>query len=644
MKLLRKMKIGTRLYIMFGFVIFCLVFIAFGGINSRIALISDAEHLMEKINVELRGFSLEFQDQSVAASYYSLLDDAESILYQNIEEMRQANTNIVVYVVIGFFIAVSLSVLTVRSVLLPTKELMELSKQAADGNLDLNRRRVDSVSDEIGSLSNNINEFVDVVRNLVDDLNELSEKHVGGYYSIRMDDSKYRGEYKELAKIANSLVDYYVNDFYELVEVVKQYGEGNFDAKVSEYSGEWIWANKAINDLRDEFRHLTEEITVLAEKIALGDLNSHIDGSKFRGSWAILVERLNNLIDAIARPLSEIERNVIIMSKGDFAHLYGEYPGVFGVLQNACNVVNDTTSALIKEISENLQKIAAGDLTAELRENYIGAYAPIEASINAILDKLNSTLSDVKATVHQVTLGAEQISSSSIFLAEGTAKQTAAIEELSNSVAIIHETATRANNDASAANESSVRIKEHIAAGGEAIKSMESSMNKVKESSLDIGKVIDVISNIAFQTNLLALNASVEAARAGEHGRGFAVVAEEVRNLAGRSQQSTSDTSVIIADDLMHVDQGLKATGDVVDSFDTIAKNVKEISDYIMEIAQISNEQLESITNLNSGLAEIAGVVADVSATAEESAASSQELNSQADILRDKVEYFKLRV
>ena len=643
MKLLRKTKIGTRLYFMFGFVIFCLIFIAYGGISSRIELISDAEHLMNKINVELRGFSLEFQDYAVADVYYGLLNDAENILYNNIAEMRQANTNIILYVAIGFIFAISLSILVVRSVVVPTKELMALSKQAAEGNLNENRRQVAPSNDEIGKLSENINEFVDVIRSLIDDLNDLSAKHVGGYYNVRMDESKYNGEYRELAKISNTLVDYYVSDFVELVEVVKAYGEGNFEMQVSEYEGDWLWANKAVNNLRDEFLHLTGEISDVADKIAQGDLTSHIDASKFRGSWASLVEKLNNLLDAIANPLTDIERNVIIMSHGDFSHLDGEYPGIFGVLQRACNTVNDTTFALVKEISESLQKIAGGDLTVVLKENYIGSYAPIETSINTILDNLNSTLSDVKATVEQVTIGAEQISSSAMFLADGTSKQTSSIEELSSSVAVIHETAMRASQDATAARESSMKINEHIASGGEAVKSMESSMNKVKNSSQDIGKIIDVINNIAFQTNLLALNAAVEAARAGEHGRGFGVVAEEVRSLAGRSQKSTSDTSEIIAEDMRHVEQGLKATGDVVTSFETIANNIKEISAHIAEIAEISKEQLESIANVNTGLTEIAGVVTDISATAEESASASEELSSQADLLRSKVAFFKLR-
>ena len=644
MKLLRKIKIGTRLYIMFGFVIFCLVFIAYGGIRSRLVLISDSEHLMEKINTDLRGFSREFHDSALSDEYYRLLNEAETVLAQNILDMRQANRNIILYVAVGFVIAVSLSVLVVRSVVVPVKELMLFAKQAENGQLNTNRISTTLYKDEIGNLYSNINGFAGVVRSLIDELNRLSVMHVGGLYKVRMDASKYRGEYKELALIANSLVDYYVKDFSELVEVVKQYGEGNFDAKVSDYSGDWIWANEAINNLRDEFKHLTHEISVIVEKIINGDLTSHIDGSKFSGSWADMAGKLNSLIDAIAAPLSGIEKNVIIMSHGDFSHLDGEYPGTFGVLQRACNVVNDTTSALIKEISESLQKIANGDLTVTLNETYIGAYAPIKSSVNTILDNLNSTMSDVKATVEQVTEGAGRISTSAVLLADGTSKQTASIEELSSSIALIHEKAMRASHDATAASNSSDRIQENITTGSNAVKAMQSIMNNVQSSSNDISKIIDVINDITFQTNMLALNASVEAARAGEHGKGFSVVADEVRTLAGRSHKSTSETAKIIEDDLAHVEEGLRATSEVAASFKTIADNVSEISKRIAEIAEISDDQLVSITTINAGVSEITGVISDISATAEESASASQELSSQAELLSEKVGFFKLRV
>ena len=179
--------------------------------------------------------------------------------------------------------------------------------------------------------------------------------------------------------------------------------------------------------------------------------------------------------------------------------------------------------------------------------------------------------------------------------------------------------------------------------GGVVVQSMADTMNKIMVSNDNISKIIDVITSIAFQTNLLALNASVEAARAGEHGKGFSVVADEVRTLAGRSQQSASDTANIISEDNKHVQEGAKTVEEVVAAFETIANDIREISSQIFQISEITSEQLESISMINTNLQEIIQVVSDTSDTAMESSHTSEQLTNLADMLRQKVAFFRLR-
>ena len=556
--------------------------------------------------------------------------------------VRVERITIAVLIVIASGIGIIFAALIIKSILRPINQLVYAAENIANGNTNVNLDT--SMSDEIGKLANSFYEVAKTVNEVVGDLSDFSKKHLEGKYSVRLDMTKYKGSYQEAMKTINSFTELYVGDFTELVEVVREYGNGNFEVNVSKYPGDWAWANEAMDNLRENFIYLSSEINRLADSAAVGDLNAHIDSGRFGGNWAVLVEKLNDLMNAVAEPLADIERNVTIMSHGDFSHLEGEYSGTFGVLQRACNTVNDTISALIKEISETLKNIADGDLTVNLKQTYIGSYAPIEVSINTILDNLNSTLSDVKATVEQVTQGAGQISQTAMLLAEGSTRQTASIEELSSSISLIYEKAIQSSANAESANESAAQTRNHVMTGDEVIKSMSDIMNKVKVSSESISKIIDVITNIAFQTNLLALNASVEAARAGEHGRGFSVVADEVRTLAGRSQQSASETSNIVQNDLSLVSDGLKAADDVVESFKTIRENINGISSLISDISDVSSEQLESITNINLSVSEITRVITDTSATAEESAAASQELNSQAEILRQKVEFFRLKM
>ena len=545
----------------------------------------------------------------------------------------------------AILIAFLIRIFTIRVVRTSLKRIIEIDLTSSDntGNYLLSRKNDENAKDEIGALYAHFDEMLTIIHTLQTDISVMLNEHIAGHYEHRLDVSKYRGDQKKLAEDANALVNMYVRNFIELLEVVKQYGQGDFSVNVSEYSENWRWANKAVDDLRAGFIHLTSEIGKLAENAIQGKFDVPANVGSQQGEWVQLIGGLNKLLASVEKPLSEIERNVISMSQGDFSQIKGEYPGIFGVLKDACNVVSGTTEAYVQEIAQTLQTIAKGDLTPTLKQDYVGSYAPIKASINIILDSLNIILSDIQAAVEHVTMGVGQISENAAYLAQGAIRQTSAIEALSSSLALVHEKATQANSNATSASEGTVQVKERVTAGDDAIKSMNSTMNMIKMSSEKISKIIEVITNIAFQTNLLALNASVEAARAGVHGKGFSVVAEEVRNLAGRSQKSASETSSIIEEDFDHVSKGLKTMNEVVASFETIASNISDISSLISDISEVSAEQLESISRINSSVSEITSVVTETSSAAEESASAAEDLSSQAGLLREKVAFFRLK-
>jgi len=530
-----------------------------------------------------------------------------------------------------------------RSFLRPLKEVAGTIKEATKGNLNVNISK-SMAKDEIGELNQDIAGLVTTVRSLVDDLKNADYQfNVVGDTAYRADESKYQNSFREVVESLNKLQDGAVADVRSLLAALNQLKEGNFDLSISDMPGRKMILPETLRSISFKLKEICESVAILAKTAAGGNFDEKIDTSKFEGSWASLVTDLNNLVTSVEEPLCQIEHNLMLMTIGDFSDLEGEFHGHFDVMRNACNKVNRITESYIEEIAEILGRMAEGDLTPSVNRDYVGSYEPIKVALNQILDSLNTTMTDISVASKHVVVGSDQISQSSMYLAEGASRQTAAIEQLNNSMGLIQQKATQASSNAASAEQSSKLSQTYAAQGDEIVSSMMDTMNKIKTSSEGISEIIDTITSIAFQTNLLALNASVEAARAGEHGKGFAVVADEVRTLAGRSQKSAADTSVIIVNNTEAADEGAMAASEVAVSFNTITANIGETSELVSQIVDISNQQLSSISAVAENVDDISQVVAENSANAEETAAASQELNSQAEMLSEKISFFNLR-
>ncbi|TVQ21079.1 MAG: chemotaxis protein, partial [Spirochaetaceae bacterium] len=172
---------------------------------------------------------------------------------------------------------------------------------------------------------------------------------------------------------------------------------------------------------------------------------------------------------------------------------------------------------------------------------------------------------------------------------------------------------------------------------------LRTAMESISQASTEITKIVKVIDDIAFQINLLALNANVEAARAGKYGKGFAVVADEVRNLAVRAADAVKETAGMVDRSVRSVQTGDQHTQKTAEQLESIVTGAARVSQFLDELAASSREQSLAIDQITEGLGQVDQVTQSNTASAEQSAAASEELSSQAEELRSAIASFKLK-
>lgn len=346
---------------------------------------------------------------------------------------------------------------------------------------------------------------------------------------------------------------------------------------------------------------------------------------------------------SLTAPIRELEEAAGKMSAGNFdIEVSYESEDELGSLAKSMKQVVTTTKAIIEDTARGLKEVAAGNLNIAPEEEYIGVYAGIEEAIKGIIVHLSDTMRKINETAEQVSAGSDQMAGNAQGLAEGATEQAGAIEELQ---ATITDVAMQVNNNAKesqAAFEKAKEVEKNAEVSSEEMNQMTGAMQKISDTSSQIGEIIAEIEEIASQTNLLSLNASIEAARAGEAGRGFAVVAGQIGKLAEDSATSAVKTRELIENAISQVEIGNKLTSETAKALEAVIQGLQEISESVDRTNAASKQQADAINQIQLGVEQISGVVQSNSAAAEETSASSEELSAQATNLTDLTGQFKL--
>nr|WP_320114708.1 methyl-accepting chemotaxis protein [uncultured Desulfuromonas sp.] len=326
------------------------------------------------------------------------------------------------------------------------------------------------------------------------------------------------------------------------------------------------------------------------------------------------------------------------IARGDFSdRLSVEQHDEIGQMTQALNDMAESLS----QNAQAAEQIAEGNLDVDVKlaspEDQLGL------ALQKMVSGLNDSLGQVQMAGSQISSAAGEIADASQALSQGATESASSLEEISSS---LHELAAQTTTNADHSSQANImadNAKKVAEKGNEQMKNMVLAMAEINDSSQSISKIIKTIDEIAFQTNLLALNAAVEAARAGQHGKGFAVVAEEVRNLAARSAKAAQETAELIESSVVRTNNGSTMAEQTAGALNEIVSEIGKVSDLIAEITAASKEQAQGVNQINIGVSQIDQVTQQNTASAEQSAAASEELSGQAMQMQEMLKQFKLK-
>jgi methyl-accepting chemotaxis protein len=359
-------------------------------------------------------------------------------------------------------------------------------------------------------------------------------------------------------------------------------------ASLAETDADRATATK-LRDLLNEWQSIHGQVAALS------------DGGRFAEAQQLINDRANPVVrsaEDAARGLVKRHHDAMADASRESANSYASAQWLIAVVVVLAAVCCVGVVWLVRHVTSSLRTVSF-----ELRD---GAQLVVDAS--------------------------SQMSVSAQSMSQGAAQQAASLEETSASM---EEMAGMTRRNAENSHQAAALMAEAAKVVGNANRALEdmvSSMTSIKDSSHRVSKIIKTIDEIAFQTNILALNAAVEAARAGEAGMGFAVVADEVRSLAQRSAQAAKDTAALIEAALASSSEGSEKVEQVASGFGAITASVTEVKALVDEVSGASKQQALGIEQVTQAIRQMERVTQTTAATAEESAAACEQLNTQADV------------
>ncbi len=568
---------------------------------------------------------------------------------------------------------------------------------------------------DFNEIKNNINGCIDAINLLVQDSKYLASSAINGKLDTRADAIKHQGDFRKIIEGVNDTLDAVIGPLNVAAEYVDRISKGDIPPRITEeYKGDFNEIKNNLNSCIDGLQGLVEAKNILAN-IVINDYTKNVTGNylgifaevaesvnsiliKLRGITSLCIEvsngdlrqiddlrkegkrcefdNLNPSLLKMMETIQELVNETVFLAnagaegklevRGDTSKFKGEYVNVVdGFNKTMDNIINP-----LNEAGQVLSIYASGDLTPRMVGDYKGDLAIYKDNINSLGESLSNVIREVLDAAQSTASSAIQISSTAETMAVSAEEQSKQADEVASAVEEMSRTITEnamnagktadvAEKNGNIANEGGLvveRTVDKMRDIAKVVKQSADNMEKLGESSKQIGEIISVIDDIADQTNLLALNAAIEAARAGEQGRGFAVVADEVRKLAERTTEATKQIAIMIKgiqnETQLAVAAMNKGTNEVAEgisladkagaSLKSVVDSSRLVQDMINQIAAASEEQSSTSEQIAKNVGTISHVTNDSARRIQDIAHSSDDLSKLTEQLRAMLAQFKV--
>jgi len=347
--------------------------------------------------------------------------------------------------------------------------------------------------------------------------------------------------------------------------------------------------------------------------------------------------------DLLKRDCELVSSQMHYLTKGDFdvEHMKTNTDEIQSVADDI-NLIAETLSAYVGEISKVLSHLSVGDLLVRVSEetNFYGDFIPVKTALVKLIGSLTDTFTKIEDIMDEINQIGEQTNKASTKVADNETQIADHMVSVSEKVQDIYEKAGENYDKVSIISDSMQHVMKTAEQGNTNINYLVHSIDEVSTASYNISAVSDIILNISKQTKLLSLNASIEAARAGEHGRGFAIVAQEIGDLAIETTHAVEQTGKLIQESLDKVSDSQKMVKDTSECFEDIKNKIDNIFDQNSTIVQTTNSQKNDIEEIVKIIESATETISDNAAMAQETASANTCLYEETAKLKELLDGF----